>query len=153
MIRISNLGVVVLGLAAALLSDANAQPPAEAPAAGQTGAAASAEKAPEAQAPLRKVQIEMAPSIDEFTRYYPARAQRLGLTGDVVIRCVVTDVGKLSQCQIIEETPANYGFGEASLKLASQFKLKPKTGDGTPVAGRIFQTKIRFALATQPRAR
>lgn len=39
------------------------------------------------------------------------------LNGDVVLDCSLNADNTLNRCQIVEETPAGYGFGEAALGL------------------------------------
>jgi protein TonB len=51
-------------------------------------------------------------------RYYPARAQRLSVEGKAIVACDVDVGGHLSQCTVISEEPANYGFGEAATVMA-----------------------------------
>jgi TonB family protein len=50
--------------------------------------------------------------------FYPTQAMARGIEGRVVLDCALTDDDRLSACQIVEETPANMQFGQASLRLA-----------------------------------
>jgi protein TonB len=36
----------------------------------------------------------------------------------------------MKDCFVTEETPSNYGFGQAALRLAPLFRMRPMTGDG-----------------------
>src|SRR5690349_8548045 len=66
-------------------------------------------------------------------RFYPERAQRLSMQGSAVMSCVVTADGFLKDCKVLEETPGGYGFGEAAIRMAILFRMKPLTKSGQPV--------------------
>jgi TonB family protein len=67
----------------------------------------------------------------------PVRAVRDGVSGKVMIRCVVTTAGTLGSCKVASETPAGYGFGEAALLLAPSFLLRPAMRGGKLVEGDV----------------
>jgi protein TonB len=79
-------------------------------------------------------------------RFYPPKALEAGIQGRAVIECVVTGDGGLAQCVVIEETPAGYGFGEATIRVAAQFRMKPVSYDGEQTAGRRVRVPLRWAL-------
>ena len=54
-------------------------------------------------------------------------------TGYVRMKCIVSTMGILRDCRIIEERPSNRGFGNATLQLAPKFKLRPAMKAGAPV--------------------
>ena len=60
--------------------------------------------------------------------------------------CTVTAKGALSGCRIVSETPEDYGFGDATLKIARFFKLKPKQVDGTSVDGGNYTFSIKWTV-------
>jgi protein TonB len=86
------------------------------------------------------------PGADESARFYPERALRLGKEGEAVLRCQVSASGQLHDCQVSGETPENYGFGQAAIKLARYMRIAPKTIDGQPVDGGILVEPIKFRL-------
>jgi len=75
------------------------------------------------------------PNGDDLAQYYPDRAQRLEKTGGASIQCTVTTSGSLSGCRVLSETPAGFGFGEATLKVARLFRMKPAMQGGQAVQG------------------
>lgn len=86
------------------------------------------------------------PGPSEFARFYPDRAQRLGQEGSATITCAVTASGSLTACRLVRETPGDFGFGAATLKLSQYFKMSPRTVDGRPVDGGQVTIPIRFNL-------
>jgi protein TonB len=82
----------------------------------------------------------------DIMRYYPARAQRMAVEGMATITCDVTAPGRLTGCVIVSETPPDFGFGDAALKMSSLFKVKPLMSDGVAVDGGKITVPIRFKL-------
>ena len=71
----------------------------------------------------------------DLSRYYPARALQRGIEGQVVLDCSVSTRGALN-CAVASETPANWGFGEAALRISSDYRMVPAMRDGVAVEGR-----------------
>jgi len=87
------------------------------------------------------------PNADDMARYYPDRAQRMGVEGRATFRCTVTAQGKLTDCVITAEDPPGQDFGKQTLQLTKTFKMRAKTLDGVPTSGGIFQKTIVWRLA------
>ena len=86
------------------------------------------------------------PTGEDMARFYPDKAQRDEIEGRATIYCTVTAEGSLSGCSVVDETPADYGFGAAALNLGLLFKMRPMTKDGVPVSGGWVRIPIRFML-------
>jgi protein TonB len=76
---------------------------------------------------------------------YPERAQRMSVEGDASIRCVVTTEGLLTSCVVVSERPTGYGFGEATVRASSRWRVKPAMRNGVPVEG-VVTIPIRWRL-------
>lgn len=76
--------------------------------------------------------------------YYPRRAEARGVTGEVVLDCLVTTSGRLN-CDVVSETPTSWGFAEAALRISRDHRMVPATQDGTPVQGR-YRMRVPFEV-------
>jgi TonB family protein len=85
------------------------------------------------------------PSAKARYDYYPDRAARMGITGQVVLECVLSAKGELSDCFALSETPDDYGFAAAALRLAltGQLTAKPRLVDGAPVE-EVVRAEVSF---------
>ena len=76
---------------------------------------------------------------------YPAKALQAGAGGQAVLDCVLQLDGKVRDCKVKREEPADLGFGAAALALASEFELKPGLRDGQPIADARLSIPVRFS--------
>jgi TonB family protein len=79
------------------------------------------------------------------SEYYPYRAVAARLNGHVVLDCVAKANGRLTHCNVKEESPAGWRFGDAAILLAAWYQMKPQTDDGKPVAGAHVRFPVNFA--------
>lgn len=77
---------------------------------------------------------------------YPRRALSRGKEGYAVIEVIITTTGGVRDPVLLEEHPANFGFGRAALKAALKLKYNPRVVDGKPeeVSGVLY--KFSFQL-------
>ena len=90
-------------------------------------------------------QWERLPDAADMTRYYPDRAARAGVGGSAKMDCAVGPgdgkIGGLEDCHLIDESPADMGFGQALLSMASLFKMRIR--DPSNVGKRVV-IPVRF---------
>jgi len=86
------------------------------------------------------------PSGDDVARYYPDRALRQEVDGRATISCSVKANGTVTGCSVVSESPSDYGFGDAAIKLSTRFRMKPKRADGSPVEGGTVRIPIVFRI-------
>lgn len=75
---------------------------------------------------------------------YPIRATRKGIEGFVTVEFLVTQKGCVEEIKIIEAAPKDI-FDQSVIQCVSQWKFKPGTVEGFPVATQA-KTTIRFEL-------
>jgi TonB family protein len=90
------------------------------------------------------------PTGEDVARFYPERGKNTQTSGRAIVDCDVTADGLLDNCRVVEESPANYGFGDATLKLSRIFRLNPKTVNvNDPNLNRVIMP-IVFAFPGKP---
>ncbi|HEV2532483.1 MAG TPA: TonB family protein [Phenylobacterium sp.] len=86
------------------------------------------------------------PTGESMAEHYPVAAQALELEGSATIGCEVTAEGSLVRCKVLDEAPKDLGFGQASLAMANDFRMKPQSFNGQPVGGGYVRIPIMFRL-------
>jgi TonB family protein len=78
--------------------------------------------------------------------YYPDRALRMGVGAVVVADCHVGDTARLNNCQVVEATNADYGFGDAMLKMAEKgwMTAGPAPVGVAPPADGVWRFQVEF---------
>nr|WP_240454742.1 energy transducer TonB [Caulobacter sp. 17J65-9] len=83
---------------------------------------------------------------DAISDAFPETALRAEVSGTVLLNCRVTVDGTATNCAVLEETPAGFGFGEAALQASSRFRFKPATYQGRPIEVAQLKIPIRFEV-------
>jgi TonB family protein len=86
------------------------------------------------------------PTGEDMARFYPVDAAKAKIEGKATIDCRVAVDGRLNSCTVRSESPAQAGFGEASLQLTQYFQMTPATLDGKPTAGGQVTIPINFQV-------
>ncbi len=88
---------------------------------------------------------ERKPAPDELPNAYPDRALAKGIEGQVVILCTADTYGDLDDCKVVSEQPQGWGFGDAALRLAFSFHMRPQLRNGLSEPSQV-RVPIHFAL-------
>lgn len=80
----------------------------------------------------------------DLARYYPPRALARSITGQVVLDCLVDANGALN-CAVASETPTNWGFGDAALRISRDYRMVPAMRDGQSVEAR-YRMRVPFEV-------
>lgn len=91
---------------------------------------------------------------------YPDLARDQRVYGRVILDCVVIETGRLD-CEVAEESPSYWEFGEAALAFSEQWRVEPTTHTGqSTVGGRVRRMLVfepgppaRIRQMTPPRHR
>ncbi len=129
------LGLIILGTLSASAQQAPAQPP---PAEGALPS--DTEPTPAAQPRI------VMPELRKFVEApYPAEAEKLGLTAEVLLALTLDATGTVKEAEVLE--PVGHGFDEAAREAALKFEFSPALRDGKPVAARVTY-RYTFELKT-----
>jgi len=80
----------------------------------------------------------------DLARYYPRRAMRMNMEGLVTLNCRVGADGLLD-CVVVSETPPDWEFGEAALRIAGEHRMVPAMRNGQAVEAR-YVMRVPFTL-------
>jgi TonB family protein len=91
------------------------------------------------------------PSAYRLSAAYPERALERGREGEARVACTVLDTGRLD-CARVSEYPANFGFGNAAVRVAEQYRHDAVRADGQPAAGTPVNFHVLFRVAEERHA-
>ena len=91
------------------------------------------------------------PTDAQIKEAYPVRALSDQVEGGAIMVCAVSDQGTLASCHVAREAPNGYGFGQAAVELAPDFKLSPAQVDGETINGAPVTLSVPFRV-TDPDA-
>lgn len=80
----------------------------------------------------------------DLARYYPNRAQAMGVEGSATLDCLVDISGRLA-CAIVAESPTGWNFGAAALRIARDYRMAPATQGGQAVQGH-YRMRVPFEI-------
>lgn len=89
-------------------------------------------------------QLLRRPSEREINRTYPTFARSSGINGQAVISCAIGLDTQLRDCRVLRESPRNFGFGDAGLKVARDYRYRPPVRYGQPVDGQIITFSVDY---------
>jgi TonB family protein len=102
---------------------------------------ARAQEAPDIQNPV----LLQRPNAADFAQNYPSQAIAQSVEGRATIECFV-HLDTTLTCRVIAESPASWGFGDATLAIARSFRVEPARMNGEPVEGGRIRQTIRFVM-------
>jgi TonB family protein len=87
---------------------------------------------------------------EKVLEVFPPQAAELGVkAGRGVADCLVAADGKLTDCQVAREKPADLGFGASAVAIARLMQVNPWTNRGRPAAGARIKLPVDFNLAPE----
>src|SRR5262249_4904624 len=95
----------------------------------------------------RLVAYDSAPTAALVTRFYPPRALDRGITGGVVLNCLIQE-DHTFRCGVVSQEPVGWGFAEAALRAMQnpQVRLAAIADNGQPSAGMCIRRRVSFRL-------
>ncbi len=87
--------------------------------------------------------------------YYPEKAARPGqkiVSGQAAIECTLVASARLTDCKLLSETPEEYAFGDAALRMAEKGALlaAPRLVNGERMASERIRMVVPFTPPAKP---
>ncbi len=113
-------------------------PPVISPASGDSSSSAPAN-------PYVKARWTRFPDANALGQYYPSRAADNEVEGTATVECTVLDKAGRVHCTALSESPGNYGFGPATVRMV-QDKGRVDTSQGDVKIGSVLHTTVKWQL-------
>jgi TonB family protein len=89
--------------------------------------------------------VSLPAIVREVKPKYTAAAMQAKIQGSVWLGCVVSETGDVVDVKVTKSLDTEYGLDQAAIDAAQQWKFKPGSKDGKPVA--VFITlELTFTL-------
>lgn len=85
------------------------------------------------------------PAAEDIGRFHPNTTAR-PVERLVVVECRVGRDGWLQQCHVFQAPPTDNGETAATLRIASMFRMAPRSRSGESTVGRRVRIPVRWAL-------
>jgi TonB family protein len=89
--------------------------------------------------------VEIPQLISQVRPQYTAEAMRAKVQGVVLLECVVQSSGTVGTCEVVRSLDPNFGLDQEALKAAKQWRFRPGTRFGEPVAV-LVTIELTFTL-------
>ena len=114
-------------------------PPILSPVAGGTSSSAAPAD------PYVKARWTRFPDSNALGQYYPPRAADNEVEGIATVECTVLDKAGRVHCTALSESPGNYGFGPATVRMV-QDKGRVDISQGDVKIGSVLRTTVKWTL-------
>ncbi|WP_303828127.1 hypothetical protein [Asticcacaulis taihuensis] len=95
--------------------------------------------------PYVKARWTRFPDANALGQYYPSRAADNEVEGTATVECTVLDKAGRVHCTALSESPGNYGFGPATVRMV-QDKGRVDTSQGDVKIGSVLHTTVKWQL-------
>jgi len=83
--------------------------------------------------------------MQESKPHYTAEAMRAGVQGTVLLECVVSPDGTVSNARVLHSLDSTLGLDDEAIKAAKQWRFAPGTRNGEPVPV-LVSIELTFTL-------
>ena len=113
---------------------------------------------PEPSPPWREAAFKRMEGYGQFGPpgpYFPDRAARSSVWGEVVADCHVDEKGRLSTCKTVAVQPADFGFVEATMAMVRQgwMTAGPEPESVAPPSDGVWRFRVPFNEPAPPKKR
>ncbi|HEV2532299.1 MAG TPA: TonB family protein [Phenylobacterium sp.] len=89
---------------------------------------------------------DAAPKPGTVAALYPEKARTAGIEGRVMLHCQIRPEGRVSDCTVVEEDPADWGFGDVALRTSSLIRQPVPTKDHKVATHGVAVVNYNFTL-------